>query len=127
MIHKSTISTTASESGSGSGTTITGSSFKTGSTAISIDVVLGVVTDSAVPCAFTVANLQSCILLASKDCVIEINAGTSPDATINLKAGSPLVWNGDYFVNPFSGATTVANLYVTTTASTRLQILIIAN
>jgi len=127
MIHKFTASVTASESGSNSGTTVSGSAFKSGSTAVAIDTVLGVVTDSAIPCAFTVANLQSCILLASKDCTIEVNSGSSPTSTISLKAGSALVWNGDYFANPFTGTTTAANLYVTTTASTRLQILIIAN
>jgi hypothetical protein len=127
MIHRITASVTASESGSNSGTNVSGTTSKSGSTAISIDTVLGAVTDSAIPCAFTVANLQSCILLASRDCTIEVNSGSAPTSTISLKAGSPLAWFGDYFTSPFSGTTTCSTLYVTTSASTRLQVLIIAN
>lgn len=129
MIQKLTLNAVQSESGSGSGSTVSGTSFRTGSVAVSIDKVFGVVTDTAVPVAFTVANVQSLVMLATQDTTLKANSSGSPTDTINLKAGSPMIWQaGDgYFTSPLSGTTTMANFYVTTAASSRLQVLVISN
>ncbi len=129
MIHKITQSVLASESGSGAGTTVTGTSYQTATNAISIDTTLGTVTNFDIPVAFTTANLKSIILLSNKDAAIKVNSTSSPDVTINLKANAPLLWQADagYFTNPLTGATTVSHFYVTTGSSLRLQILIISN
>lgn len=128
MQHKATISVTQSESGSSSGPTVNGTTYTTGSVAASVDQVYGVVTDTALPIAFTVANVQSLVMLSTKDVTLKANSSTSPTDTINLKAGTPLIWQaGGYFTSPLSNTTTMANFYVTTTASTRLQILVISN
>lgn len=129
MQHRVTTTVIASEDGSTTGTSVTSTSFQIASNAVAINTTLGTVTDADVPVAFTVANLKSCILLANKDCTIEVNATSSAVVTINLKAGLPLLWDADagYTANPFTGITTVSHFYVTTSGSTKLQILIIAN
>jgi hypothetical protein len=122
---------TASESGNNSGTTVTATSYQAASNAIAVDKVYGVETDADLPIAFTSANIKSLILLANKDVSIAVNdeSGGSPDLTIALKAGVPLVWQADagYFTNPLSAATTVSHFYLTSTESFRFQALVISN
>lgn len=79
-------------------------------------------TDVVVPCSFVGNNLQSCIMLSDRDVTIEVNSGSSPAKTFNLKAGIPLVWGASagYFTNPFAGIS-VSNLYVTTVAACRFR------
>lgn len=71
--------------------------------------------DQLVPMAFTAANVQSVALVASADCTIETNSGSSPAQTISLKAGRPLIWrkSDGYFPNPFTA--NVTGFYVTCT------------
>jgi hypothetical protein len=129
VIHKIVQSVTASESGSNSGTTVTATSYQAASNAISVDTVLGVVSDEDLPISFTTANVKSLILLANKDIVIDVNSTSAPDVTINLKANVPLTWQADagYFTNPLSAATTVSHFFITSSSSVRFQALVIAN
>lgn len=54
-------------------------------------------TDLDVVVALDVSAIKSLYLLSDKDLVIETNDGTTPDDTINLKAGIPYIWNTDSY------------------------------
>ncbi len=109
----------ASDNGSGS---ISGSVEDIGTTEHTIDNLFAAGTDTAYAIAFTGSNVQSFILLASQNMTIEVNNGTTPDATITLVAGVPRVYSASsaYYTNPFSGIT-VANFYITNTSASRLK------
>jgi len=67
--------------------------------------------------AIDVSALKSIFMLASTNMSIYTNdvSGGSPDHTINLIAGRPLIWtNNSYFASPFAGdASDVTNIRVT--------------
>lgn len=70
----------------------------------------------------TVANLQSIAMYADQNMTLKTNSTSSPGNTINLKAGSPLLWSksNGYFANPLT--TNVTALYVSCTEASRLKI-----
>lgn len=69
-------------------------------------------TDLLVNFACDVSQLQLIYMKSDQDITIETNDGTTPDDTINLKAGKPYVWyTGSYFTNLLT--TDVTALYVT--------------
>jgi hypothetical protein len=125
--HKLALTITQSENGSTAGTSVSNSSYEAGTTAASIDQVYSVVTDQAVAVAWTLAGLQSIVLLSDKNMTVKINDDGSPDATISLVAGVPFIWNrsGSYYAYPFGSSASVSSLYITTTAASRLQALIL--
>ena len=49
-------------------------------------------TNQAIIIAFLVANLQSCFMLSDQDVTIKTNSSGSPQETISLKAGQPIMW-----------------------------------
>lgn len=102
---------------------LSGSATEVGSTEVSIDTTIAASqTDYAVAVAFTGNNVQSLCLVADQNVTIEVNNGTTPDKTINLKANMPYLWNtsAGYFTNPFASITS-ATWYITTTSATRLR------
>lgn len=109
------------------GVTVAGNRYESGTTGTAIDQVFAVGTDVAIPVSWTLAGLQSVILLSDKAVTIKVNSSGTPDATINLKAGSPFIWNRSdaYYAYPFGSGSTVTNLYITNTAATRFQALIL--
>jgi hypothetical protein len=76
---------------------------------------------------FTVAALQSIILVSDQNMTIKTNSNSSPANTINLIAGTPFIWqrSAGYFSNPFT--TDVTAFYVTCTPSARLQGKVLTN
>jgi hypothetical protein len=72
-----------------------------------------------------VANVKSFMLLATADMTIKTNSSSSPGNTINLKANLPLNWaaSNGYFANPFT--VDVTSLFVSCTASARLQAVVL--
>lgn len=73
-----------------------------------------------------VSHAELVILSCDADVEVTINDDGSPDATINLLAGKPLVWANDgYFANPL-GETDVASVTVALasgTANFRMHVL----
>lgn len=52
-------------------------------------------------CAVDVSQAVSVVMKCDRDVTITANDDGSPDATINLKAGVPLIWTNDgYFATP---------------------------
>lgn len=103
-----------------------GSSSETGTTRHTVDVNYPASsTNTLLSIAWTVANTQSLFLLSSSDATIKTNSSGSPANTISLKAGIPLIWRASagYYSNPFT--TDVTAWYITCTASTRLQAIIL--
>jgi hypothetical protein len=103
-----------------------GSSAETGTTRLAIDTNLAASsTNVLVAAAWTVANTQSIFLLSTTNCTIKTNSSGAPANTINLIAGIPLEWRASagYYANPFT--TNVTAWYVTSTAATRLQAIIL--
>lgn len=99
---------------------VDGAQTEVGGTELSIDTsVAANTTNGLIACTIDVSELQSLVLKADKDCTLETNSGSSPAATIALKANVPLVWSksAGYFANPF-GSTDVTAFYLTTGAST---------
>jgi hypothetical protein len=128
MQHKITNSIVASESGSSSGTTVSGARFEVGTTGTTIDQTFGVSTNQILPVSWTLAGLKSIILLVDKNVTVKVNSSGSPDATVNLKASSPFLWNRSdaYYAYPFGASASVTNLYLTSTEAFRFQALILS-
>jgi hypothetical protein len=104
------------------GARIQGSSQEAGVTQTQIDTVIPAsTTNQLVSIAWTVADTQAVMILATSNCTLKTNSTGSPDDTINLKAGIPLVWraSASYFSNPFT--VDVTAWYITTTAAARVQ------
>lgn len=73
-------------------------------------------TNKEITIGFSSANLKAIILLADVDMTVKTNSTGSPDDTLSLKAGEPLVWdNHSGFAFPF--AATVTKVYVTNTTA----------
>lgn len=69
-------------------------------------------TDMLVNLAIDVSQIQAMIFKSDQAVTIETNDGTTPDDTISLTAGNPLVWiNTSYYSNPLG--TNVTAIYVT--------------
>ncbi len=89
--------------------------INTGS-AFELDVaIVASSTDIPLACAIDVSEMKTLFLLATQDMTLETNDGTTPAATVTLKAGIPVVWTSTSGqTNPF-GSTNVTGLYVTST------------
>lgn len=108
------------------GRRVSGSSQESGTTQAAIDTNFSSgSTDVLTPAAWTVANTQALILLSSADMTIKTNSAGSPANTVTLKAGIPLIWRASagYYANPFT--VNVTAFYVTCTAASRLQALVL--
>ena len=57
------------------------------------ETIPGSSTDLAALMPYTAAQVQAYILKSDYDLVIEVNDGSSPDKTINLRAGEPILWD----------------------------------
>ncbi|QDV50854.1 hypothetical protein [Gimesia fumaroli] len=58
-------------------------------------------TDLAINLAIDVSALKLLYMVSDQDLIVETNDGTTPDDTITLKAGKPLVWHEDCgYTNP---------------------------
>ena len=115
--YKVGIQCTSDQSGS-----LNGYDLEGGATESSIDTTFPAnSTNATVTLAFVQANVQALILVSDKGCTFKTNNSTSPQDTIVLKPGIPLVWckSPGYFNCPFVGNVTTA--FVTTTVGARLQ------
>lgn len=74
-------------------------------------------TDQLVALTLDVSQMKTFFLYCStRDMTLETNSGSAPAATVNLKAGKPIVWHSaGGMANPF-GSTDVTALYVTLAA-----------
>jgi hypothetical protein len=124
MLVNDTISVTYSGT---DGSKCQGAATETGTTRVAVDTNLpSSSTNVPVSAAFTVANMKSLILLATGgDLTLKTNSSSSPGNTISLKAGIPLTWGASsgYFPNPFT--VDVTSFFVTCSASTRLQAIVL--
>lgn len=104
------------------GSPLTGSRIEVGGSSSGINASFpGGSTNEPLAMTLTVANIQAIFLVSNVDLTLETNSGTSPANTINLKAGSPLVWSKSdaYFANPFT--TNVTGFFITCAAAARLR------
>lgn len=63
--------------------------------------------DLAINIAIDISALQLLYIVADQDLTIETNDGTTPDDTLALKAGKPIVWyEGCGYDNPLSADVT---------------------
>src|SRR5215475_12825879 len=71
-------------------------------------------TDLAVGYTLTISKCASLFMYCREaDMTVETNSGTSPGATVTLKAGKPIMWYAESGLpHPF-GATNVTGLFVT--------------
>ena len=73
--------------------------------------------DLAVNIAIDFSALKLLYLVSDQDLTVETNDGTTPDDTLTLKAGKPLLWFEDSgFSNPLSAD--VTSLHVTNASGT---------
>lgn len=80
------------------------------------DAVPGSTTNQAITIAFLLAGLKSIYLLSDQDVAIKTNSSGSPQETINLKAGQPIIWAQGLGLAPlFAGNITA--MYVTNAGS----------
>lgn len=74
-------------------------------------------TDLAINIAIDFSALQLLYIVSDQDLTIETNDGTTPDDTLTLKAGKPIVWyDGCGYTNPLSADVTA--LYATNASGT---------
>ncbi|QDT26798.1 hypothetical protein Enr10x_21080 [Gimesia panareensis] len=74
-------------------------------------------TDLAINIAIDYSALQLLFIVADQDLTIETNDGSTPDDTLTLKAGKPIVWyDGCGYSNPLSADVTA--LYATNASGT---------
>ncbi|QDU03142.1 hypothetical protein V6x_28540 [Gimesia chilikensis] len=73
--------------------------------------------DLAINIAIDFSALKMLYIVADQDLTIETNDGTTPDDTLALKAGKPIVWyEGCGYTNPLSADVTA--LYATNASGT---------
>lgn len=78
-------------------------------------------TDKLIAWSVDVSQIQSIIIEASENMMLETNSGSVPDDTISLLAGVPYVWHtGSYYTNKFTADVTA--LYITNTTAGTLKI-----
>lgn len=91
---------------------------------INYDATLAIGADVATGIALTIANIRSMVIVASTAATIETNSTATPQETLTLVAGVPLVWDasqpGALIGDVFAG--NVTNMFVTNVAECRLQI-----
>lgn len=63
-------------------------------------------THTLVPVTITRANMGMIFISSSVDITLKTNSTSTPDTTLTIKAGRPLVWDDEdgYFTNPFTAA-----------------------
>jgi hypothetical protein len=72
-------------------------------------------TDLEVAIELDVTQMEAFWLISDVDMVLKTNNASTPDDTITLKAGKPVIWAKDgYFANPFT--VDVAAFFLTTGA-----------
>lgn len=123
ITHKQTLSISSTNS-----TGLSGVDQETGNTEIVQDVSYAASqTNILQAIAFTVASLQSVMLVSDRGLVIKTNSTSAPGNTITLQAGTPLVWgvSPGYFACPFTSSVTA--FYITTTVAARLQVKILTS
>jgi hypothetical protein len=60
-----------------------------------------------------VSAMEGLVISCDRDVVLTFNDDGTPDATVNLLAGKPLVWNNDsYFTNPLGSVDITSFKYV---------------
>ena len=81
------------------------------------ETVPGASTDLEIIYALDVSAAKVIFMVCDRDLTVETNDGTTPDATVSLKAGVPLWWDSTsaYYTNPF-GSTDITSLFVTLAA-----------
>lgn len=101
---------------------LSGSDVEVGATRIKVNTAIPASsTNLPVSCAFTQADLQGFVLVASVNMTIKTNSSSSPADTITLVANSPLVWEKSpgYYTCPFAHDCT--SWFVTSTNAGTLQ------
>ena len=78
-------------------------------------------TNVAQTAAFTVANVQACMLLSDQNMTIKTNSAGSPANTLTLVANEPYLWLKSQGIDAFKFTTNVTGFYITCTAAARLQ------
>jgi hypothetical protein len=125
MSFQSTMRTSFAVPGAG---TISGQVKDVGATLLAISQGIGSsVTDQNLTLAFTLANVQSFFFMSDQPATIKTNSTGSPDDTITLLAGIPLVWSrSSGIAQPLTHD--VTTIYVTTgTAAANLSIEVLTN
>jgi hypothetical protein len=99
---------------SGGGESISKTETVSVESVIALDVaVANAVTDGLHALAIDVSQMKTLFMSSTKDVTLETNDGSSPAATVALKAGIPRVWSlASGETNPF-GSTDVTALYIT--------------
>ena len=70
-----------------------------------------------------VSTIKAIYILSDQDVTLETNDGTTPDDTISLKAGVPLIYHENgYFANPFSQDITALYLTNSSGAAATVQL-----
>lgn len=83
-------------------------------------------TNQLIPLAFTLANMISLVISSDANVTIKTNNSGTPDQTINLVGGKPMVWDsGEYYANPIEDNITA--LYVSAAADAILYIDVLVN
>ncbi len=107
---------------SSAGGAVRANPVEVGSTEVAIDETYPAgTTDQLQAAAFTVANVQACILYSDKNLTIKTNSSGSPANTINLVAGEPYVWLKSVGIDTLKFTTNVTAFYITCVAAARLQ------
>lgn len=89
-----------------------------GSQAIDVDVPDSA-TDKQVAVELDVSEIKALYMESDQDITVETNNGATPDDTINLKAGKPLIWTpDDPHPNPFASAVDVTDLFLSNSSGT---------
>lgn len=83
--------------------------------------------DQEVAISIDQSQIKSLYLVSDQDVTIETNNGTTPDDTISLLAGQPLVWQADdYYACPIT--VDVTSLFITnasgSSATVELELLV---
>ena len=97
----------------GSSPIITGSNEYTAGAESNISESIATGTNTLVAFTADVSQMKTLLLYSDVSMTIKTNSSGSPDATVTLVAGQPLVWNSiNGQTNPF-GSTDVTALYAT--------------
>ena len=109
----------------GAGATLTGSKTIEVSSAEQVDFSIATgTTDKAIACAITLANLKAVVMLSDYDLTIKTNSSSTPQETLALDAGVPLVWIDDNPGCPFAGNVTQMFATNASGSTARLRIVV---
>lgn len=83
--------------------------------------------ENGIALSFTTAALQYVFMVADQDTDVLTNSSSTPDDTLQLKAGRPLEWaKGDgYFACPFTQ--NVSAIYVSPSVASRFKLRVLYN